>query len=131
MSHSGIIIYMRTVPDKPNHRCLTVPLQCVRADGCMGLVPDGFEWDGSSVPWVFQGFFPRHRHPIASCRHDWRCRNARTKEERLFADKEFKKDVGSTSWKITAWCMYIGVRIGDWLGIGWNKAGRDCDPALN
>lgn len=118
MTHSGTIIYMRTVPGKPHHRKLTAPLKYVKFGGDVGLIPAGFEWDGSSVPWVFQRIFPKWRHPIASCRHDWRCRKAQTPEERLFADKEFERDVGRTSWWITKKLGYIGVRIGAYLGIG-------------
>jgi hypothetical protein len=43
---------------------------------------------------------------------------AKTPAERLFADQEFRKDVRRTSWWITAWAGYIGVRIGAWLGVG-------------
>ncbi len=118
MSHTGTIICMRNVPGKPNHRALTAPLPYRRMDGTTGLIPPPFDWDGSSVPWIFQGFFPRHKHPIASCRHDWRCRNAETPGERLFADREFERDVGRTSWWITKKFGYIGVRIGAYLGIG-------------
>jgi hypothetical protein len=118
MAHSGTIIHMRNVPGKPLHRALTVPLQYRKPDGTKGLIPAGFEWDGSSVPWLFQGFFPRHRHPIASCRHDYGCLLAKTPEERLFHDREFRKNVRKTSWKITAQAGYIGVRIGAWLGVG-------------
>ena len=114
------IIYMRTVLERPNNRVLTRPLYCKNFDGMMGIIPVGFEWDGSSVPWVFQGFFPRHRHPIASCRHDWRCKNAKNAAERKFADEQFKLDVGETSWWITAQVGYIGVRAGAFLGIGNN-----------
>lgn len=118
MTASGLIVFMRTVPDKPLHRALTIPMPYRKMDGTMGLIPTGFEWDGSSVPWLFQGLFPKHRHPIASCRHDWRCRNAKTKADRLFADREFRKDVRRTSWWITAWAGYAGVRIGARLGVG-------------
>jgi hypothetical protein len=118
MAHSGTIIHMRNVPGNGKLRALDIPLPIKKMDGSMGLVPADFEWDGSSVPWIFQGFFPRHNHPIASCRHDWRCKNARTKAERLFADKEFEKDVGTTSWWITKKFGYAGVRIGAYLGIG-------------
>jgi hypothetical protein len=109
---------MRNVPGKAHNRALTAPLKYVKFGGGTGLIPAGFEWDGSSVPWVFQQVFPRHRHPIASCRHDYRCRKAKTPEERLFADKEFERDVGRTSWWITKKVGYLGVRIGAYLGIG-------------
>lgn len=120
MAHSGTLIFMRNVPESinPHLRKLIYPLPCLNADGTAGEIPVNFEWDGSSVPWVFQRIFPRHRHPVASCRHDWRCRHARTKAERLFADQEFRRDVGRTSWWVTALVGYIGVRVGAYLGIG-------------
>lgn len=120
MGHSGTIIFMRNVPGKPNHRALTSPLPCKNQHGPPSYIPAGFEWDGSSVPLLFQGVFPRHQHPIASCRHDWRCKYARTPEERAWADKEFERDVGTTSWWITKKIGYVGVRIGAFLGIGTN-----------
>lgn len=120
--HSGTLIHMRNVPGKPLHRALDQALPCPMWDGCEGPeeVPQDFEWDGSSVPWVFQGLFPRHNHPIASCRHDWRCKQARNAEERSWADAQFKKDVSTTSWWITAQIGYIGVRVGATFGIGNN-----------
>lgn len=122
MTHSGTIIYMRNVPGKGNQhlRALTASLACKAMDGSWEVIPAGFQWDGSSVPWVFQGFFPRHRHPIASCRHDWRCGRAKNAAERKFADDEFKRDVGRTSWWITKQVMHLGVRVGAALGIGSN-----------
>jgi hypothetical protein len=124
MAASGTVICMRNVPEKknPHLRKLTAPLVCPRPapDGGMipALIPAGFEWDGSSVPWLFQGFFPRHRHPIASCRHDWRCKKAKTPAERKWADEQFRIDVGRTSWWITKQVGYLGVRIGALMGIG-------------
>ena len=112
------IIHMRNIPEKPDWRALDEPLPCMDQTGVMLQIPPNFEWDGSSVPWLFRGIFPRHRHPIASCRHDYRCGKAKTKAERLFADKEFEKDVGKTSWWITKKIGYMGVRIGAWLGFG-------------
>ena len=119
------IVYMRTIPGKPLHRRLTVPLLYVSRDGSKGLIPAGFESDGSSTPWIFQGLFPRHRHPVAFFRHDWRCREAKTKADRLFADRQFQKDVGRTSWRVTALLGYAGVRAGAWLGIGCNYQEKD------
>jgi hypothetical protein len=45
---------------------------------------------------------------------------ATSKAERKFADKEFEKDVGSTSYWITKKVGYIGVRVGAFFGIGNN-----------
>jgi len=109
-------IYMRSIPDKLDVLELTAPLPC--GDG---FVPEGFRWDGSSAgplrKLTLFGF-PKWRHPIASCRHDWRCLHAASAAQRKFADKQFKKDVanGGTKWET---CKgYIGVRIGAFFGVG-------------
>jgi len=112
------LIHMRNVPGTDDERALDAPLPLLMRDGTWGEVPKDFKWDGSSVPMLFQGIFPRHNHPIASCRHDWRCKTARSDRDRAFADKQFEKDVGTTSWWITKKVGYIGVRIGAFFGIG-------------
>ena len=113
MAHSGTRIYMTNVPGSEKNIELFRPLPMLMWDEeTWGVIPEGFRWDGSSVPYIFQGIFPRHNHPIASCRHDWRCKNAKDKHQRAWADKEFEKDVGSTSWWITKKVGYLGVRIG-------------------
>ena len=112
---------MRNVPEKPNEpnlRALTAPLAYLKYDGTTGEIEIDFEWDGSSVPPIFQGIFPRHRHPIASCRHDKRCHEAKTRAERKFADDQFQLDVGKTSWWATKKLGYYGVRIGAFFSIG-------------
>jgi hypothetical protein len=118
MNHTGTIIHMRNIPGCEKGRALDAPLPCLNQDGSMGEVPVNFDWDGSSVPWIFQGLFPRHHHPIASCRHDWRCMNAKNAMERKWADGQFREDVGTTSWWITKQIGYLGVRIGAHLGVG-------------
>lgn len=142
MSHSGTMIYMSNVPGEPDKRRLLFPLYCEKIDGSPGFVPQDFIWDGSSseietkdkstwkrlllapivgpINFVARGVFPRHRHPIASSRHDWRCRNAKNAAERKWADVEFEKDVAKTSWWITKKVGYVGVRTGAFLGIGNN-----------
>ena len=114
----NVVIYMRSVPGKPLCRALTRPLKLKTIDNRQTEIPVGFEWDGSSAPWLFNGLFPRHMHPIASCRHDWRCLHAKDWHERKWADKQFEIDVGKTSWWITKKMGYYGVRIGAWLGVG-------------
>ena len=111
---------MRNVPGRGDLRALTAPLYCQNQDGSNGYVPFGFVWDGSSTPIGLRWLFPKHNHPIASCRHDWRCKCAKNKADRLWADKEFEKDVGRTSWWITKKVGYLGVRTGAFFGVGNN-----------
>jgi len=118
MAASGTIIHMRNVPGRPDLRALDLPLPYIKMDGTMGLIPADFEWNGASGFFLTHMIFPRHNHPIATCRHDWRCEKSRSPEERLFADREFEKDVGKTSWWVTKKVGYIGVRIGAFFGVG-------------
>ena len=108
----------RTVYNEPLHRALTKSRSCVMPDGHTDIIPVGYEWDGSSVPFFLQGTFPRWRHPIASVKHDWRCEKATNESERKFADEQFEKDVGKTSWWVTKKLGYVGVRFGSFFGIG-------------
>ena len=114
------ILYIRTVLERPLNRVLTQPHYCLGFGGVQDIIPSDFEWDGSSVPYLFQFIIQRHRHPIASCRHDWRCRKAKNAAERKWADEQYKLDVGSTSYKATAIAGYVGVRIGATFGVGCN-----------
>ncbi|MCD6526138.1 MAG: hypothetical protein J7K75_03995 [Desulfuromonas sp.] len=103
-------IYMRSVPGQLDVLELTQPLPC--GDG---KIEAGYRWNGASVGplrKVPMLGFPKWKHPIATCRHDWRCEQAKTEEERLFADQEFMVDVGRGG---TAWEQmkgYFGVRLG-------------------
>lgn len=122
MAHSGTIIYLRTVPAKGDKwRALTRPLPCPMWPGWAGPeeIPEDVEWNGNSSG-LFAPVFPRWNHPIASCRHDWRCRHARNPAQRKWADEQFEADVGTTSWWITKKIGYLGVRAGALLGIGSN-----------
>ncbi len=114
------VVYMRTVLERPLNRVLIIPHYCPGMNGTQDIIPAEFEWDGASVPYLLQFIIQRHRHPVASCRHDWRCRNAKNAAERKWADEQYKLDVGSTSWKVTAVAGYIGVRIGAAFGVGCN-----------
>lgn len=114
------LIHMRNVPGTDDERALDYPLPYIMPDGSTKEIPAGFTWDGASVPMLFQGVFPRHNHPIASCRHDWRCKQAKNTAERKFADEQFQTDVGTTSWWITKKVGYLGVRIGALFGVGSN-----------
>jgi len=120
MAHSGTILFMRTVPGKPELRALTLSLECKMWDGTTDLIPAGFSWDGNSIPFIFRGLFPRHDHPLASIKHDYRCSKAKNTAQRAWSDLEFQADVGTTGWWITKKIGYIGVRIGAFLGIGSN-----------
>lgn len=71
-------------------------------------------WNGATVKGILRWLFPKWKHPIATCRHDERCDAAVTKEERKFADKEFKAGVkrGGTKWEEHG--GYVAVRLGAW-----------------
>ena len=111
------VLYMHTVLERPNNRVLTFRHHCPGMLEEQDIIPAGFEWDGASSG-LLAPVFPRHNHPIASCRHDWRCSNARNAAERKWADEQFREDVGETSWWVTKQVGYIGVRIGAMFGVG-------------
>lgn len=105
-------IYMTTLPNELGYRKLTKPLLCGE-----GYIPDTFVWNGSSSG-IFAWLFPRWKHPIASCRHDWRCSIARNADERRLADELFRDDVSKGGTKFEELIGYAGVRLGAYLGIG-------------
>lgn len=116
----GQVIHMRNIPGTDDDRALDAPLPLLMPDGSMGEVPTDFVWNGNSAPRMLSVAFPRHNHPIASCRHDYRCGIAKNAKDRLFADKQFELDVGKTSWWVTKKVGYLGVRIGALFGVGSN-----------
>ena len=106
------ILHMRTIPGELNFLITDEPLLCGDE-----YIPPKHKWNGASVGLLehvpLLGF-PKWKHPIATCRHDWRCSIAKTKEERAIADTLFRKDIGEggTKWEQTK--GYIGVRIGSY-----------------
>lgn len=120
MAHSGTILHYRTIPKKGDDwRALDTPLPCPMWPGYDGNeeVPQDFEWNGNSSG-LLAPIFPKWNHPIASCRHDFRCGKAKNAVERSWADQQFRADVGTTSWWVTKQIGYLGVRVGALLGIG-------------
>jgi hypothetical protein len=116
------VIHMRNVPGKGDMwRALDMSLPCPMWPGYVGeeRVPRNFMWNGHSAG-LLSFTFPRWNHPIASCRHDFRCLMAENAEQRAWADRMFREDVGTTSWWITKQWGYAGVRAGALLGIGSN-----------
>lgn len=103
-------IYLRSIPEDLDWMEVIKPLPCGN-----GYIPVGFKYNGASsgiFAKVIILNFPKWKHRIATCRHDWRCELADTKEKRKIADEMFKKDilVGGTKWEAIK--GYIGVRIG-------------------
>ena len=108
-----------TIKGKPDWRRLLEELPC--GDG---FVEVGHESDGATVMFMrsipFFGF-PKHKHPIATRRHDKRCEEAakykktdkaRYKKLRKIADQMFKADVGMGGTKFEQLKGYFGVRVG-------------------
>jgi hypothetical protein len=83
-------------------------------------VPKGFASDGASAPRLFWGIVPPFkRTKKASFVHDWLCRTAKNKEDRLKADRLFFTMLGEAKLNIVRCVIgYLGVRIGAFLGIG-------------
>lgn len=113
-------IYMRNVKDETDMMELTQPLPCGE-----GEIPTGFRWNGASggvlrsVPILG---FPKWKHPIASCKHDFRCWKAGlSKKLRELADTLFKSDVGVRGTKWEQFKGFLGVRIGAFFGVGVSK----------
>lgn len=109
-------IYMRSVPGKLDVMELTQPLPCGN-----GLIPAGYQWNGASsglLRKVIVFNFPKWKHPIATCRHDFRCERATSPDDREFADNRFKIDVGKggTRWEQVK--GFFGVRLGAMFGVG-------------
>jgi hypothetical protein len=108
------ILQMETIPGKTDYRKAINQIPVGKTNS-----PDNFIWNGASVG-PLRSLFPKWKHPIATLRHDLRCEYARNKEERKFADAQFKKDVGRTGNWYERNIGYIGVRLGAIFGIGSN-----------
>ena len=112
-SPQGCVVWMKST-EQVNIFELTKPLRCGT-----GFIPVGFRWNGASVNPLIRGLFPRWKHPIASCRHDFRCGLAqRHKALRKRADVLFKQDTGVKGNKFEQVIGYWGVRCGAFFGIG-------------
>jgi hypothetical protein len=105
-----------TIPGKYGYEMVT---EDFTAHGI--TVPAGFVFDGASTPRIFWSIVPPFKATKeASCIHDWLCRQAKNKEERLFADRLFfqmLREYGDLSF-IRAALGYVGVRLGAHFGVG-------------
>lgn len=123
MKRAPVIIMMRNVPGDAEKRALTEPLKCMMWDGSYDYIPTNFKWDGSSVPWILRGLFPKHKHPVSSCKHDYRCGKAENKKQRKWNDSKFQEDINRTPGKVAyveSKMGWLGVRIGSFFGVGNN-----------
>lgn len=92
-------------------------------------VPEGFVFDGVSVPWFVMWMFTHNelkRGMRASCFHDFLCENrgqCKRKEATSILLKLWKEDgLGKrwyTSWK--PWIVYIFVELYQMKQGGWKK----------
>lgn len=84
-------------------------------------IPSGFISDGASAPRILWPIIPRmYRTKRAAFIHDFLCKEAKTMEDRLSADKIFRRvlrDVSQIN-PVRYWLGYWGVRVGAVLGIG-------------
>lgn len=83
-------------------------------------VPEGFYWDGASVPWFATVIIPRAYKTLkASCIHDYLCREANNKEDRRVADVVLFDALRERGFSgLRSGLSYLGVRLGAFFGIG-------------
>jgi hypothetical protein len=85
------------------------------------IVPKGFNFDGASAPRAFWPAIPPFKNTVEeSCIHDWLCKNAKNKKDRLFADRLFLKMLLEDPIINNARAIlgYAGVRVGAFMGYG-------------
>jgi Protein of unknown function (DUF1353) len=90
-------------------------------------VPEGFVFDGASIPPILSAFLPRSHSDYvqAAALHDWLYRryHSHVGERRIIADRIFAESLAvlgvSPLWR---WALYFGVRIGGWRA--WHKASK-------
>ena len=97
-------------------------------------IPSGFEFDGASTPRIFWSILPPFKDTkVAACIHDYLCEQAKSSDDRKFADELFYyilKHQGRIS-GLRAWIGFVGVRIGAAFGIGvryphWTDVFKKC-----
>lgn len=81
-------------------------------------VPQGFAFDGASVPWVLTAFVPRSHSDLlaAAALHDWLYVHAHRWVSREKADAVFREalQVLGLHW-VWAMLMWRAVRVGGWV----------------
>lgn len=88
------------------------------------IIPDGFIFDGASVPKLFTNLFPKSgaRYDRAACLHDWLYATqttTRKEADDLFLEAMKADGVGT----ITRRTIYRAVRMFGWSA--WNKVKKD------
>lgn len=85
------------------------------------VVPEGFNTDGASVPWLLRRFWPRigARYSAAAIGHDYAYQQHAVSRRR--ADREFLYNMEAYAVpRLTRYAFYIGVRL---CGRGrWKKS---------
>ena len=111
-------IYCRRSKSDPGYRVLTRDFHIYGY-----AIPTGFRWNGASAPKLAQWLVTRFDHSLmSSCLHDYLCGIAKNPDERLQADRLYKKalvDVEDFSEERAHWA-YRGVRVGAAWGTGVN-----------
>jgi hypothetical protein len=79
----------------------------------------GYESDGNSTPWGLWNIIPPFKYPLAFLFHDKLCGDARSNQDRLNADKDYKWILKTIyRCKVRNHLGYFGVRInGVWRGL--------------
>ena len=80
-----------------------------------------FRWDGASSPWCLRWLIAKFDKSIySSTGHDYLCKRAVSPAARKLADKWYKKALvrADKHLEFSAFCGYVGVRTGAFLGCG-------------
>ena len=116
--HVDDVIYCHRVKDEPGYRVLDRDFHIYGY-----VIPAGFRWNGASAPKAAQFLVARFDHSLmSSCLHDFLCGKAEKPEERLHADRMYRRalvDVEGFSEERAQWA-YRGVRLGAKWGTGVN-----------
>ena len=103
-----------------------IPLFDVEGSQCRVTVPDGYTFDGASIPrfaWSLVGTPFAPELIMAACAHDWLCEHVTTYEQRVIADACFMARLamdGVPYWRRAA--MYLAVRFYARVIWSWRKA---------
>jgi len=95
------------------------------------VIPEGYEFDGGSVPRVFWRICAPFKHVTCFAHHDWHCgiarmmclddgtKTASAKHHRVKADHALRVCIAEREGDFIGFLVWTGVRAGSAIGSGW------------